>query len=983
MVSNYSRKKAKYTYAERVLGALTDIQKEHRKHAVHMATLRAHVRKMADARKDKMGPQWSQWVSRTVNRLADDGILDTSDPHGNVAFTPDAKKTITKVRRESMGPGVAFSPVVERKIWKDVTRRFSGVGVKRPRRRSSALHAPVLNDDEWDDEDTPPRKRRARNSLSRMTKAELESELRDALNRLQEAQELQPASAEEVTVLQEELSDREKEVASLREELSQLRDRPPQADDPRVTVGTSTAMLTPPPTNVSLPSSSSQTATGARSRLAVHAVTRTLSGSLISNLSKRPTPEPSDVGSQGTEIDELAFDNGMGEASISSAFPEVNEDAFSRPPVSHGLATPSSSPLLADEEDFGPEVGAQLDYAEEEEDESRNEVSRLTNELEYRSSALDSLREEYRNLLLESEGLKDSVTSRDDRIRSLEADLRERSKQLFNSESQRLELETTLTTETTRRRAAEDALRNSDSSLITEREKNALLGKQVSTLAEECNSLQGQISSLSDHSKGLADELKAMGSDCDTWREAHHESERKLQNAMTELVNVNEQLGASQHDCQVFKQALEQSETDLAERSAQLEKTNALLVGVRQELAQARQALEIGIASQATMSSRIAELERDLEGAHERTRVLDIAKTSLEHASGDLQKTLEQLRGELSHTKAQLDASRAEVQQAQDVIGDLRASHAQALSDASTAAEEAIAVKVSVSELALTADTLRAQLQDAEVEAAGLRRSMETVEAAGRVAESELVSVRASRDKLLSDLADKTARLSSSTEELIQVRREEEEVRRQLGALEVQHASELAVRAAERSAVEDALETARRAVTDLETQVDLLNARVSEMSVDLSSAVAEQERLSASLQEETDKFTALREELEVARSDVREAEEEIEELRQAKAEDEASIQSLKSGLAKLRQLQMDALNEVDSKHRRPGAGAEALWRRARVRRTVHDLPDDTTGNGGRPTPWMRQIYCIIRLLILADWACGRHLCVLIYALGCI
>ena len=69
------------------------------------------MRKMADARKDKMGPQWAQWVSRTVNKLvsaksiyasniltlmtakADDGILDTSDPHGNVTFTPNAKKT--------------------------------------------------------------------------------------------------------------------------------------------------------------------------------------------------------------------------------------------------------------------------------------------------------------------------------------------------------------------------------------------------------------------------------------------------------------------------------------------------------------------------------------------------------------------------------------------------------------------------------------------------------------------------------------------------------------------------------------------------------------------------------------------------------------------------------------------------------------------------------------------------------------------------
>ena len=63
MAPKYSKKKAKYTYAERelslnldvipstllnhsirsgVLSALSSIQKDHRKHAVHMATLRAH-----------------------------------------------------------------------------------------------------------------------------------------------------------------------------------------------------------------------------------------------------------------------------------------------------------------------------------------------------------------------------------------------------------------------------------------------------------------------------------------------------------------------------------------------------------------------------------------------------------------------------------------------------------------------------------------------------------------------------------------------------------------------------------------------------------------------------------------------------------------------------------------------------------------------------------------------------------------------------
>ena len=42
-----------------------------------------------------------------------------------------------------------------------------------------------------------------------------------------------------------------------------------------------------------------------------------------------------------------------------SAFPEVEQRMFSRPAQAHGLATPQSSPLLADQEDFGSDLDVQ------------------------------------------------------------------------------------------------------------------------------------------------------------------------------------------------------------------------------------------------------------------------------------------------------------------------------------------------------------------------------------------------------------------------------------------------------------------------------------------------------------------------------------------------------------------------------------------------------------------------------------------------
>ncbi|KAI0822874.1 hypothetical protein BC628DRAFT_1386625 [Trametes gibbosa] len=903
MVSRYSKKKAKYTYAERVLGALSDIQKDHRKHAVHMATLRAQVRKAADARKDKMGPQWSQWVSRTVNKLVDDGILDTSDTHGNIAFTPDAKRTITKVRRESMGPGIALSPGLEHRIWKDVTKRFSGVGVKRRRRQSSAVHPQTLEDD---DDDIPPRKRQARKSTSKLTRSKLESELRDALQKLHDAPVLQPANAEELSTLQEELFDREKEVAALRQELARLR------EDRHVTVGTSTRMVTPPPSNPSLPSSSGYASSSIRARLATHGVTRTLSGSRISDLSKQPTPEPSDGSSQGSDddVDQLICEDT--DCAAISVFPELG--GFSRQEQGLGLATPQSSPLLADQEEFCADADEQDTFHGYEEHKGEaEEMDMLKGELASQSTELDELREECLRLLSERDELRASVTSRDDRICILQADISVRDEALVAKESQRAELEKALASETALRGLSEAELRISKSAILIATEQVGVLSNRASMLEESCERIQGEIHSLALYANDLTEKLRSAQLDASESRTALHESEENIRILTAELTGVKQQLQLSEDNSQNLSLALETSSRSLGERTAEAEQTKMALVEVQGELAQARLVLESAIASQETTSAHIAELEHDLEGAHEEARALHFAKSTLERTSGNLQEAVERLREELSHAKGQLEFVHAEVEKTQDVIADLHASHARALVDVSAGADALAASKASVSGLEVTVDMLRAQLQDAAADAAELRKSLETEQASRCVAESELAFIKASQDALLSDLADKTARLSSATEELSVVREAGIEGRRQLRALEERHASQLAMLATERSGLEDTLVIARKKRADLEDQLERATARLSTVSEALASTLSERNDLAAQLQDANAHSTALREHLELAQSDVQDAEVEIVELRHAKAEDEQSIQSLKAGLARLRQLQMDALDEVDSK----------------------------------------------------------------------
>ena len=74
---------------------------------------------------------------------------------------------ILAVRRESLAfPGDSPSANADTRLWKDVARRFSTVGVKRPRKVSSSSTSDC-------DIDSRPRKRQARKSFAGLTKEQV------------------------------------------------------------------------------------------------------------------------------------------------------------------------------------------------------------------------------------------------------------------------------------------------------------------------------------------------------------------------------------------------------------------------------------------------------------------------------------------------------------------------------------------------------------------------------------------------------------------------------------------------------------------------------------------------------------------------------------------------------------------------------------------------------------------------------------------
>ncbi|KDR80419.1 hypothetical protein GALMADRAFT_242852, partial [Galerina marginata CBS 339.88] len=225
MVSTRTKNTPKTTYAERVLGALTQVQKEHRKSAVHLATLRAQVKKNALANKDKLGPRWTHWVGKAVNKLESEGILEPAAPAGNVALTPNGKKAISIARRSlnlaSEGPSADQEGI----IWKQVLHR----GPKRhigndsddehtPTKPSSPKKRPRLSG-------TPkgPISRTRHAQLNGMNNSKKQAQVHQLLRGVSPLTDLEDDDEVENTQLRAKLKERDEEINKIRRELAAVR----------------------------------------------------------------------------------------------------------------------------------------------------------------------------------------------------------------------------------------------------------------------------------------------------------------------------------------------------------------------------------------------------------------------------------------------------------------------------------------------------------------------------------------------------------------------------------------------------------------------------------------------------------------------------------------------------------------------------------------------------------------------------------------
>ncbi|KAF7319159.1 Aminotransferase [Mycena chlorophos] len=340
-----SPKTPKASYAERVLGSFTQIQREHKRHSIHIATLRAQVQKTAAARKDKLGPNWKNWVGKAVHKLQESGVFESAEPAGSVALTPEGKKAIQSARRVLDLPSNSDNITSEEEalLWKEVVHPGSVVGLSAAltspasslKRRTRHSLAVGRNDDDDNDEEfvqlpihTRKRRRISLATSSISTRAPRKP-ARIGYNTLTKAQLI-----EQITALK---------AAREADRLSGMR-----ASSPFTELGDDDVQDRIQLDSDFVPQNYQSDAIPPQSIRKTSQVMRTQSGSLINMLTNRPTPAP-------TEIDDNEpqqhFDMQLDESEDPPALPRlepttiITPEATPSPTRMRGLPLPVVSPV--------------------------------------------------------------------------------------------------------------------------------------------------------------------------------------------------------------------------------------------------------------------------------------------------------------------------------------------------------------------------------------------------------------------------------------------------------------------------------------------------------------------------------------------------------------------------------------------------------------------------------------------------------------
>ncbi|KAJ6557872.1 hypothetical protein B0H19DRAFT_1148833 [Mycena capillaripes] len=918
MVASKAKKVTKYTYAERVLGSFSLIQREHKKHAIHLASLRAHIQKTANARKDKLGPHWKNWVGKAVHRLEEDGILESSEPAGTVALTPNGKKAILAARRTLALPAHdSLSSDQEDLLWKQVTHPVSvqvvTSAVKRTRHADSS-------DEDSDDEPeyVPPKSRkRARTSLAasktnpafKMTKAQLIEELA-ILKRAREADQLRAASplteleddeSEELMRLKEILKHKDKEMHALQYQLAtrHFEDAMPEASDLDMTMS---------------------------SPLRPHfdTVIRTQSGSLIDHLSKQPTPAPTERDPSDHNDDDM-FDE---------------PEPASVPPSSftNHLATPEATPAKT-----LPKT-------------QMNKTSFLEQSLQLRTTELQNLVRRLSEIESQHAQSLKSLSDKDSRISILQTNLASYECRIPDLERAKVDLEASIAEKAAQ---VERLIRERDAATASLKHEKNEHERELSRLRTELSDSEHAVAAHVVEIQSAT--TRAASLECDiaklrTELDSRNASSVALLGERTRLeaeLSAERALAGTAHES---NQALVKR---IAELDRRIEEQDAVEVSLKEELARAEaesstasENLRAAEGRNEDLAARLAEAinkltaaQQGLDDARAAAEALKPQMTALDDALTKRISSHRELQERLTKTQREADTFRLKVgileTTASNVRANLEAKKLEADQLARDLAERTDANSALVSSL----KEKEQQLTDANISMEGLQTTLDEVtsklqlalHAEAQLQESrdrmndQLAAADATRASLIAELAATANTVEETTTKLQEAEakvatlwteaaakdREIEQLRVQLGesvgrvreleqildATAASYASDLAAKESTHISLETTLSSAREDVERLTLEVISVRKDRDEVQGRLEDDV---KRITDALDAETLRGKLI----DVERGEL---EQELLELRASKDTDAATIEGLKDVFSQLKAAQMQSLAELDNK----------------------------------------------------------------------
>ncbi|KAJ6583002.1 hypothetical protein DFH09DRAFT_1360293 [Mycena vulgaris] len=911
MVASKTKKVMKYTYTERVLGSFSLIQREHKKHAIHLASLRAQVQKTANARNDRLGPHWKNWVGKAVHRLEEDGILASSEPPGTVALTPNGKKAISAARRSLALPtNDTLSPAQEDLLWKQIIHQGPTPLVKRARQRPSDSE-----DDSDDDEPeyVPPKSRkRARTSLAasknggdpafKLTKAQLVEEL-TVLRRAREAERLRAASplteleddeSEELMRLKKVLKHREEEMQRLKRQLASQHSDAPDSFDV-----TMSSPLRPDP------------------------VIRTQSGSFIHNLSKQPTPAP-------TEYDSDYDDDSM----FNAHDPDTASVLHSSSSLAHTLVTPEATPAKN-----YPKAHAQS-----------KKVSSLEHALQLRAAELQTLEHKLRDLEHKLSEVKAQharsqavLSDKDSRISILQTNLDSYERQISDKDTRVVDLaraKADLEASVVEKAADFERLVLERESLKTEHERelsrlrqdlsdselavaarvadiesaranatsrDAEFRRERDAQVAACTRLQAELA----EQNAAADEAKqaflARVAGLELRVEEQDAAKEETARVSTELAAASESLAASEAQNADLAAQLKDASEKLSAAQGGLADADAAAEALRPQMAALDEALTARIAGQREVQERLGRTQREADTLRLKISILE---TTLDGVRGGLEgkkQEVERLETELAARAEANSALAEEVRERERRLAEANQANQALQTKLDETTLELQHARHAEAEARETREVLAGQLAAVDTARASLIAELAAAvqEIAVRMRDAEVAEIR-----LKSNAAVKNLELEQLRVQVGESAERIREVEQALDAAETKYVAEIAGQESARVALEDALEAAREEVERLAAELAAARREGEDVRGRLEGDVR---RISDALAAATLRGNLIEVERVEAVARVREVEGELLELQASKDADGETIQELKNVFSQLKSVQLESFAQMDNK----------------------------------------------------------------------